>query len=361
MDVWTCHLCGVTLYGRHRISVRTNVSWFNMIILTITILFHVQAHRRNIWKLANDPHRCDFNHNRRDRESGSDLETASDVSYAGDPSSVPVIQTAITPAPLFELSRRRPFDQAREKVLRCGYCIESVEDDYLTNLTERPRNFVAIQDKWDDMLARCRDQYSGEFWKFFLKLHEFSGVVINTALAGVRKMTFFPAGMQKQFPLSKKAMLRNLDCIPKFWKLVRHTTRIDVSQFDLPSGTTHLDFTFIDPIWGWLMAARRHHPADLHWLPLARHRESAPVYGGGIQYGECMRHAHAAIPQGSFPMFFAFHWDGTYGRSLSVVPIAVGVGNINNCDKSKETCIGYYPSTPDQKRPEFSKTDKCTK
>ena len=34
MDAWTCHLCGATLYGRHRIAVCTNVSWLNMNVLS---------------------------------------------------------------------------------------------------------------------------------------------------------------------------------------------------------------------------------------------------------------------------------------------------------------------------------------
>ena len=314
--------------------------------------------------LSNDPRRCDYRRDT-DRDSdqtapdtGDDSDPDTDDDSSGVPLIPPLIQAPIQPTPLLQLSRRRPFDQARALALRCGYCIESVDE----HLTRRARNFLPIQDKWDDMLQqRCKDQYSEEFWKFFLDVHTFSRVVIDTALAGVRKMPFFPAGMERQFPANKRVLMRNLDCIPKFWKLVRHSYRIDVSQFNLESGTTYLDFTFIDPIWGWLMAARRHPPADLYWYPVARHRTSPPVYGGGIQYGDCMRHARVTLPEGSFPMFYAVHWDGTFGRGLEVVPIAVGVANINNCDKSKETCIGYVPVTPDQKRPEFRKTEKSTK
>ena len=325
----------------------------------------LQAHRKNIWRTHTDPQRCDFPLHRRARDSSSDPETASDQEVDATQTvpilqtAVPLIQAPIVPTSLSELSRREPFDQGRALTMRSGYCIESAED-HLSDPNGK-RNFVAIQDKWDEMLSQCKHKYSGDFWKYFLKLHPFSRVVIDTALAGVRKLSFFPEGMEKQFPKNKRVMLSNLDCIPKFWKLVRHTSVIDVSQFNLPSGTTHVHFTFIDPIWGWLLAARRHHPADLHWLPRARNRTSAPAYGGGIQYGDCMRHAHTTIPEGSFPMFFSLHWDGTFGRGLQVVPIAVGVGNINNCDESKETCIAYMPVTPDQKQPEFRKTDKCTK
>ena len=66
-------------------------------------------------------------------------------------------------------------------------------------------------------------------------------------------------------------------------------------------------------------------------------------------------------PEGSHLMMMALHWDGTHGRSLDVTPIAVAVANVNNCDKSKETCIGYMPFAPDQKLPEFRKSAACTR
>ena len=223
------------------------------------------------------------------------------------------------------------------------------------------RDFVAVQDKWDDMLLACKRTYSPQFWKFFLKLHTFSQVVVDTALHSARKMDFFPPELKKGFPSSKRAMMYNLRCIEKFWSIVTHTYRIDLSQFDLSSGTRYLDFQFVDPIWAWLLAARRFHPADLHWKPHTQHRTNAPVYGGGIQYGECFKHAFAQRPDGSYLMMMSLHWDGTFGRSLDVTPIAIAVANVNHCVQSKETCIGYMPFTHDQKRPEFKKTAKCTR
>ena len=127
------------------------------------------------------------------------------------------------------------------------------------------RDFVAVQDKWDAMLVTCKERFSPVFWKFFLKLHTFSQVVVDTALRNVRRMVFFPAELQKGFPSCRRNMMVHLGCINEFWSIVRHTYRIDLTQFALQSGTRFLDFQFIDPIWGWLQAARRHHPADLHW------------------------------------------------------------------------------------------------
>ena len=294
-----------------------------------------------------------------DYAPADDYAAADDSTGADDHESdyqVPLITTPLTPTPLHELSRREPFNNARALTQRSAYCIGDVDVD-----VSGARNVVAIQDKWDEMLVTCKERFSDVFWKFFLKLHTFSQVVVNTALSSVKQMPFFPPEIHTQFPPSRRSMMSRLPCIHEFWRIVRHTSRIDLSTFQLPSGTRYLDFEFIDPIWGWLLAARRHHPGDLHWKPFAQHRRNEPVYGGGIQYGECFKHAFMARHAGSYLMMMSLHWDGTYGRSLDVTPIAVGVANINNCDKSKETCIGYMPFTPDQKRPEFKKTEKSTR
>ena len=330
----------------------------------------------NLWKAANDSSRCDFVADRGGdlsdvavEEGGGDLSDVVVEEGGGDAGvelsdgaadaleyHVPLITTPVRVTPLHELSRREAFDSARALTLRSAYCIEP-EDVDITGA----RNFVPIQNKWDEMLESCRERYADVFWKFFLKLHSFSQVVVDTALHNVKKMDFFPPDLQRHFPSCRRNMMRSLGCIDEFWSIVRHTCRIDLSQFNLPSGTRFLDFQFIDPIWGWLLAARRHHPGDLQWKPAAQHRTNEPVYGGGIQYGECFKHAFAKCKMGSYLMMMALHWDGTFGRSLDVTPIAVAVANINNCDTSKETCIGYMPFTPDQKRPEFKKTEKSTR
>ena len=245
--------------------------------------------------LPDDPRRCDFverveseSANDTDSDSGSATDTSgihnSSESVASDHASVasvhagvPLIRAAIAPTPLHELARRECFDHARALNMRTGYCIESVDME----LAAGARNFVPIQDTWDDMLRTCADRYSDVFWKFFLQLHKMSQVAVDGALTQVRLLPFFPNELRGRFPKTRRAMMRNLGCIPAFWRIVQHTHRIDVSHFDLPSGTRFLDFEFIDPIWGWLIAARRHDPADLHWIPLAQNRTHAPVYGGG--------------------------------------------------------------------------------
>lgn len=322
---------------------------------------------RNIWMVEGDSRRCDFveeahesasdatsddESGEHSHESASHSQTSDDESHVG----VPLVSAAAVPTPLHELARREPYNSAEAMLLRSAYCVSDVDVD-----VSGAKDFLAIQDKWEDMLQTCKLRFSPVFWKFFLKMHTYAQVVVDTALNNVREMDFFPADLRKQFPASRRNLMRNLRCIVKFWSLVRHTYRIDLRPFDLPSGKKFLTFQFIDPIWAWLLAARRNAPSDLHWKPHAQHRTSSPMYGGGVQYGECFKHAYVTRPEGSHVMMMALHWDGTYGRSLDVTPIAVGVGNINNCDTSKEMCIGYMPFTDDQKRPEFAKTSKCTR
>jgi len=209
------------------------------------------------------------------------------------------------------------------------------------------------------MITTIKGTYSDKFWRFFLKLHTYSTVVVDTALRGV-KNNFLSSEAKRRFPVSRRNMMCKLKCGSEFWNIVRHSCRIDVSDFNLDSGTEYLQFEFIDPAWGWLLAARRQNPADLHWFPFAQPR-GRKTYGGGIQYGNLFRQACSECPEGGQVMLMTLHWDGTYGRGLSVTPIAVGVANSNNCDKSKEFCIGYMPFTPDQQRPEFKKSTKCTR
>ena len=148
-----------------------------------------------------------------------------------------------------------------------------------------------------------------------------------------------------------------------FWLQVRHTARIDLSGLNLPSGTQHIEFHFIDPIWGWLVAARRQEPIDMHWMPSAQPRHTHfRYYGDGIQCGDYFRHSFDSCPVGCYNMHVALHWDGTNPHhGLACIPIAVGVANTNSSDNSTEFCIGYIPRAPDEDQPEFSKTKACTR
>lgn len=181
-----------------------------------------------------------------------------------------------------------------------------------------------------------------------------SASAIDSALSGVKK-TFLPHKYTpgwRGFPSSRRNLLTRIKRLTPFWHIVSHTTRIDLSVFNLSSGTRSVEFKFIDPLWGWVMAAQRLHPLDLHWKPIAQNQQS-PVYGGGIQYGQCFLQACRSVPQGSYPMCVTLHWDGTHGRGLQCVPICIGVANTNSSGSETQFCLGYMPHVPDEKSPEY--------
>lgn len=112
-------------------------------------------------------------------------------------------------------------------------------------------------------------------------------------------------------------------------------------------------------VWGWMIAARRQHPLDLHWRPV--HPGQDPMYGGGVQFGKCFRQTCRTCPQGSYPMTISLHWDDTNEhKGLAVTPICVGVANGNNMDISTQFCLTYMSSAPDNTSPEFRKTPLST-
>ena len=147
--------------------------------------------------------------------------------------------------------------------------------------------------------------------------------------------------------------------MPPFWPHVLHTAHIDVSHFHLPSGTKQIAFKFIDPIWGWLLAARRQNPAELHWIPVAQ-RPGHEVYGGGIQYGKFFVTADSSLPDGTHVLCIGLNWDGTSSHGLSSSPICVCVGNSNSSKPDTQYCIGYVPHVPDARRPEWKSRNDTT-
>ena len=172
---------------------------------------------------------------------------------------------------------------------------------------------VMVQDTWQQMLQNAKKKFTNTFWNYFLPFHSCSGVVIDTALASVKKVflrNFLSTKECRAFPGSRRQMMSKLGCIDEFWSLLGHTHRIDLTSFNLPSGTRHIDFRFIDPVWAWIMSARNQCPHGMHWKPAAQPRHK-PVYGGGIQYGELFRQAYSKCIAGSSLMLMTLHWDGT--------------------------------------------------
>lgn len=202
-------------------------------------------------------------------------------------------------------------------------------------------------------MVQLRRKCSLDFWHLFLPMHHFPVNVIDTVLQRVKKI--YVRDDKKLFPSSRRALLQKTNS--DFWTKVLHSCTIDLTHLKLSkplaSGTKSLKFEFLDPVWAWLSAAQRLHPAELHWKPAAQNRE-CPVYGGGVQYGRAFRQACASCPNGAYPMCVSFHWDGTSGGGLSATPICIGVGNTNSTSPDKQCCIGYMPVLPDMRRKEFA-------
>ena len=329
--VWTCYLCGLRC---------DNTSQAN-------------RHKYNLWKVADDPTRCD---NRgRDTERTVPTQLVTTVQQP-----VAVAATIRRPISNTELARRATVSWDDERTARAAYTI--TRSPFLDDAASMGcRNMLPIQNAWQQYLQDTKALFSKEFWQVFLPIHMSPRVHIDATLRAVKRV-YVKKEERKQFPVNMRYVRSSMSGIRPFWPKVLHTFRIDLSQFakHLPSGTTHLMFHFVDPIWGWLMAARQQHPLEMHWKPAAQRREQK-VYGGGIQYGEFFRHAFDNIPDGASVLCAGLHWDGTGARGVSSAPICVCVGNSNSCKRSTQYCIAYVPHIPDEKRPEWKKLKCATK
>ena len=294
---------------------------------------------RNIWKSDDDPSRCD--------KIMAPVVIRAPV--------VPVITAPAMTAPLTNLARRQPMSWEDEREQRSGYTIHEAPAIF----TEEARHMSGIQEAWQEMLRSTKSSCSDNFWKIFLEIHRHSTIAIDSSLQAVKKV-FVPEACEKQkFPISKRALLAKMDSARMFWPQIRHTYVVDLSRFKLPSGTTSLEFKFVDPVWAWIIAARRQHPLEMHWKPFMQSRFNEK-FGGGIQHGKWFQRACSSLPPGAYPMCIGLHWDGTSAFGLSSSPVCICVGNTNSCDRSAQYCLGYMPHTPDESRPEFKRTTRAT-
>lgn len=333
MESWTCPLCRQPINGK----------------------FSVNNHLRNIWKKKDDPTRCDFLL----RNAPANETTVA---------TVPLIPAAVITQPipprvsLVDLARRDPLNINSQRQMRQTYTIHRPLRGGLTvTQTDGCRDFLHIQHLWDRYRAGVRQVASRQFWKFFLPLHTLSGTAIDSALGNAKKVFLTPQTEPwRQFPSSRRALFDKIKRkVPPFWTHCMHTFRIDLEKFDLPGDTKSLDFVFIDPLWGWIMAARRQHPLDMHWKPVIQGGQT-PLYGGGVQFGKCFQEADRTISPTSYVMAISLHWDGTSAhRGLASTPICIGVANCNNLDLSTQFCLGYVPKVPGDSS-SFRKTSLST-
>lgn len=208
-----------------------------------------------------------------------------------------------------------------------------------------PRDMVHVMRMWDTYVSDVHECCSEKFWHFFLALHTQPGTAIDAAL-GAAKSQFLSkkARAWQRFPGSRRVLFNRIKRLPnKFWSQIMHTTRIDLSAFGLP--VKHVDFKFVDPIFGWVVAAQRQRADDMHWKPEPSYSASGVnQYGGGVQQGISFLHACQSCPEGAHPMGVSLHWDGTGAHGLQASPICIGVANVNSSCTDTQFCLAYIPT-----------------
>lgn len=351
-------------FGLECMSVPTLGDLRYCLLVHYGIIIHLffQAHTVNMWKMDSDQTRCDNVQRRERRESNHEEIISEDAAVV---STAPISAAALITRPsgamsLTELARRTP----NLEEFRNAYKIVANANIIHTSRHPGPRDMTEWQKQWDNCLLQCKDTCCQMFWDFFLEIHEFPVKVIDTCLHTAKK-TFMkgrPSEL-KLFPTSRRSLLNKIGHVKKFWPKILHHVTIDLTAAglakDLPSRTKSLAFKFVDPVWAWMMAAQEQDPLDMHWKPMGQNRAN-PVYGGGIQYGECFRQACVTCPDGAYPMCVTLHWDGTSGGGISSAPICIGVANTNSSSADTQFCIGYMPVAVDQQRPEFLKRPDAT-
>ena len=317
----------------------------------------LQGHMRNLWKNDADPARCDWEMRQRSNLSSMYPTPTASVVGSGEesePEPEPVVVTARR-VKLNELARRAPSTETYRQL----YTVTTYE----IPLDTSPKDMRVVQTRWDNHLRSIYTSFCQQFWEIFLPVHTFPVHVIDTVLDTARKTFLVKHSPQwKKFPSSRRVLLEKTRSCGEFWPCVLHTCRIDVTGVlnkPLVSGTTSLTFRFLDPIWAWLTVAKKLEPESLHWRPFSQSHLD-PVYGGGVQFGQCFREAYKSCPPGGYPMCISVHWDGTSGGGISSDPICIGVMNTNDCGAETQCCIGYMPKVPDQARAEFAKTKDST-
>ena len=193
------------------------------------------------------------------------------------------------------------------------------------------------------------DACSDDFWTVFLPLHRFSRVCIDAALSATVE-AFGDKTDVDNFPKEKRYLIQRINKVPSFWPLVTCSATLDLSSRDLPTRLQQLTFTFIDPVWAWIVAADRQPPGDMHWVPKRKIHPDDPhdfYYGEGVEFGEAFAQAYRTCPSGTYPMLTKLSWDGAHAFGLWATPICIGVGNTNSESADTKYCIGYMPTLND--------------
>ena len=265
-------------------------------------------HQRNIYKDANDVRRCDNSlHNdttkRRPIVDTSDDSDNCDMDFIAAPGSAQriihddtastVITTPVPQTPAFEFTRRpRVLKNVKER----HYCLSNA----IVPASMTPLNMVAIMDAWKMFVMSVHSKCSADFWRFFLPLHAASKSTIDIALASAKKVFMQGAkGTQSwdQFPGTSRILKHRID--ERFWARITHTVRIDLSGFKLAKPVKFIEFKFVDPIFGWIIASQKQPPESMHFKARPAYNQFGDrLYGGGIEQGHAFEEACRSCPAG---------------------------------------------------------------
>ena len=328
--------------------VHCNASWECPLCLRVIPSGAPRAlHWKNIWKNANDPTRCDYIRVAAPVTLPVTAATAAAVAVRALDMTTASTGSVTTPSAygLSALARRSATSTEAGRRCRASYTIVTTP---VSTPDTNCRDVCVLQRAWDLYKSEVLSLFCPTFWQFYLPLHHLSRSAQDAALKAA-KDTFLQrrSVTYKAFAASKRVLTQKINSISQpFWPMVSHTCEINLTHFDLPSGTKKVTFKFLDPAWGWVVAARRLHPLDLHWKPVSQ-RDRNPVYGGGVQFGQAFMQACNSCPAGSYPMPFKLHWDGTGAFGMSCAPLCIGVANYNGSSPDAHCCLGYIPATPD--------------
>ena len=350
MTTYVCPLCGDTLRGVHTIT----------------------RHRDNLKKPCNDPTRCDnrkrghtLQHSSAESsESSEDSEDSAQslqefMCTVVEPDPVPattgepppdfVIVRPLEPVDWMQFTRRGTNSEDTTLVATARLATQRRRDN--PNLI--PRDLKRTQTMWSNYIKAVYDLCSSQFWNFFLPLHQFSAISIDTALRAAAETFVLPGARIDNFPLSKRTLMAAIDSLPSFWPHVMCETQIKVpprltrNHLQIPQRLKVITFRFIDPIWAWLSVAFKQPADSLHWIPKVKLKDGEKYYGAGVQYGESFAAAFRTCPAGSYPMLVQLSWDGAHAHGCHATPICVGVGNTNSLAADTKFCIGYMPVLED--------------
>ena len=204
---------------------------------------------------------------------------------------LPLVTAPARQTPAWEFTRRTRKKGPDER----PYCMQD------SMVLSEPRDMVAVFTWWRNFVRVTHERCSPQFWKFFLPLHEKNKATVDTALNAAKEVFMShikDTPFWHRFPgTSRRILQRRIDT--RFWARVTHTVEIKLTQFRLPKPTAFLKFTFVDPIFAWIVAARRQPPKTLHFKPAPAYDASGDrMYGGGIQQGLCFEKACRSCPPG---------------------------------------------------------------